>query len=396
MLKLRIVQAQKGDCLVLVYGTNKAHYMLIDGGPGGVFETYLAPELKRIQAAGGQLDQVVLSHIDDDHAHGVLDFFTDLRRPEKDGWELEVGQLWHNTFSQTVGAERALMVVDAIAEDMAQSRDLEEDLDTFLMDIDSRSIDQGDKLTRAAAALHVPVNPGFPPLDPKSGPQGLVCVDTAPTALEFDGITVQVAGPSKANLERLEAEWDAWLKKHGERALDTSYANLSSLMLLVTSRNGKKILFTGDGRGDEVLAAVNKAGLLDKATNKLEIDALKMPHHGSIRNATPEFFKTIVARHYVISADGENDNPDYDTLKLLTDVRKADKEPYCIWITNETDSTCRFRNERPPSDTYRYRFVQLPYGLPAEQQVLELDLDLADPAAAYPPLPGPYRPVAIK
>ncbi len=81
---------------------------------------------------------------------------------------------------------------------------------------------------------------------------------------------------------------------------------------------------------------------------------------------------------------------------MLTDVRKADKQPYYIWITNETESTCTLRTERPRSEVYNYRFVQLPYGLPGDRQVLELDLDAADPAAAYPPLPGPYRPVAVK
>ena len=129
---------------------------------------------------------------------------------------------------------------------------------------------------------------------------------------------------------------------------------------------------------------------------KLAVDILKLPHHGSIRNATPEFFQAIVARHYVISADGENGNPDLETLKVLTDVRAADGEPYYIWITNETDSTVKFRTDRPASDKYRYRLVQLPYDLPADQQVLEIDLDAADPAAKYPALPGPYRAVSVK
>jgi hypothetical protein len=224
----------------------------------------------------------------------------------------------------------------------------------------------------------------------------LICADTVGQPLALTGLTVRVVGPTRENLQTLRKEWDKWLAKRAARDLDTSYANLSSVMFLVESPDHKRILFTGDGRGDEIIAALRKAGVLNDQVKTLEIDVLKMPHHGSIRNATLDFFKTITARHYVISANGENDNPDIETLCVLTDARKADGQPYFIWITNETESTCRFRTERPPSNVYRYRFVQLPYGLPAERQVLELDLDAPDPAAAYPPLPGPYRPVAIK
>lgn len=398
MLKLRIVQAKEGDCLVLVYGTDpqNAHYMLIDGGPGGIFSPYLAPELKRIQAANGQIDQVVLSHIDNDHAIGLLNYFATLQESAGSGKWLLPRELWHNTFSQMVAPQRAAQVAEAMVEDMAGSRDLEWEPDTFLMDLDpgARGLAEGDRLTRMADALNIPVNPGLPPLEPELGPQGFMCAETAKKALAFDGITLRVAGPTRKNLQRLRKEWDEWLGSRGERGLDTSYANLSSLMFLVKSKDGKRILFTGDGRPDEVVAALKRARAISSRTGKLKVDVLKLPHHGSIRNATPEFFQTVIAKHYVISANGKHDNPDINTLRVLTDIRKADGEPYYIWITNETPSTCDFRKERPPSDEYCYRFVQLPYDTPAAEQVLEIDLDLPDPAASYPPLPGPYTPVS--
>lgn len=394
MLKLRIIQAAKGDCLVLVYGTDPAHprYMLIDGGPSGVYRPYLAPELARIRAAGGRLDHVVLSHIDDDHVRGLLDF---LNAKRDGGWDLAIGELWHNTFSQTMGTERASQVADAMLEDMAASRGSDGQPDTLLMDLDARSINQGDKLTTLAEELEIPINPNFPPLEPTAGPRGLVCAETATKLLRLDGLTLRVAGPNRKNLARLRQEWDAWLAARTARGLDTSYANLSSLMFLVQTPNRKRILFTGDGRPDEVVDALTKARVLNSRIKQLQVDVLKLPHHGSIRNATPEFFRTIIATHYIISADGQHDNPDIETLRVLTDARKPDRQPYYIWITNETQSTVDFRAERPPSAEYRYRFVQLPYDTPAADQVLEIDLDAPDPAAKYPPLPGPYRPVKI-
>jgi len=62
MLTLKVVQAKFGDCMILKFGdSQKPHYMLIDGGPGGTYRDHLRHELEKISSAGGQLDLVVLS-----------------------------------------------------------------------------------------------------------------------------------------------------------------------------------------------------------------------------------------------------------------------------------------------------------------------------------------------
>ncbi len=116
-----------------------------------------------------------------------------------------------------------------------------------------------------------------------------MCAETMKTPLSLDGVTVQVAGPNKENLLRLREEWDDWLEGRTPRGLDTSFANLSSLMFLVESKDHRKILFTGDGRPDEVVDALKAASVLTDEVKTLKVDVLKLPHHGSIRNATPSF-----------------------------------------------------------------------------------------------------------
>jgi beta-lactamase superfamily II metal-dependent hydrolase len=61
---------------------------------------------------------------------------------------------------------------------------------------------------------------------------------------------------------------------------------------------------------------------------------LKLPHHGSCRDIDKDFFKRIVADHYVISADGTNGNPDNETLRNLSDARGGSS--FTIHLTNKT------------------------------------------------------------
>ena len=48
-----------------------------------------------------------------------------------------------------------------------------------------------------------------------------------------------------------------------------------------------------------------------------------------------EFFQWVTADHYVISANGENDNPDADTLCWLAEARGEDD--YALYLTNESN-----------------------------------------------------------
>lgn len=90
------------------------------------------------------------------------------------------------------------------------------------------------------------------------------------------------------------------------------------------------------------------AGLL--ADGKLHLDVLKVAHHGSIRNHTAKFFKLITADTYVISANGKDDNPDFDTLKLIVEAAKTAGRTIEIVVTNETPSTKKLKQSHKPAD----------------------------------------------
>ena len=74
-MKLTVFQADKGDCLLLT-GADETR-VLIDGGLAGSYSKHVAARLGEIREAGGHLDVVYVSHIDDDHISGGLQLLED-------------------------------------------------------------------------------------------------------------------------------------------------------------------------------------------------------------------------------------------------------------------------------------------------------------------------------
>src|SRR5262249_21871452 len=115
--------------------------------------------------------------------------------------------------------------------------------------------------------------------------------------------------------------------------IDKSVTNLSSLVVLAEC-NGHKLLLTGDARGDHIIHGLQDAKFIK--SGGLHVDVLKVPHHGSDRDLALDFFQTITADHYVISADAEYDNPDADTLCWIAQARG--KDDYTVHLTNQKNN----------------------------------------------------------
>jgi flavorubredoxin len=100
-MKLHVVQAEYGDCLILgsETGLNSAT-VLIDGGSYQTFEKHIKPTLQKLPV-NDTLDLVVLSHIDNDHIIGLVDLFEEIRDQREHGTKelVKISKLWHNSFN---------------------------------------------------------------------------------------------------------------------------------------------------------------------------------------------------------------------------------------------------------------------------------------------------------
>ncbi|MFQ5858500.1 MAG: ComEC/Rec2 family competence protein [Anaerolineae bacterium] len=371
MLNLHIFQAEHGDCLILEYGTPaNPRYVLVDGGPGDVYEAHIRGELLKIRDGGGKLDLAILSHVDDDHINGLLDLMTELRAQRDSGAPetIAIGALWHNTFSQTLGDD-----VETRFRMLMQSAGATREVMIF-SDKADRSIRQGDELTQLATTLDIRINPEFVR-------RRLICVGEASGPIELGNLRLRIVGPTAENLDQLREEWLEWVEKserdilvrdpilveRAARAADQSVPNLSSIMVLAEAE-GKTILLTGDGRGDHLQEGLAQVNLLEPEGN-LHVDVLKVPHHGSARNVTKKFFRTVTADTYVICANGKHDNPDLDTLKWIVQAAREQERAIEIVVTNATDSTRQLVQAYDPQE-YGYRLTEMEPGEHA--MILEL------------------------
>ena len=349
----RMIQAEFGDCLILETpdADGVIRYILIDGGPERTYDNHLSGELDAIKQRGGQLDLVVLSHVDGDHIVGLLDLFSELlQRPQ-----ISVAQLWFNSFDKAIGHNNTIPIRVSAVFQQAGTQGVRM---ANTEEVSIQSINQGNKLRIRAQQLNIPINPNVP--------NGLIKATANPFKLQIGGITLTVVGPTTRNLTELRKEWQKWLDKQEEAIAsadiesfamaDESIPNLSSICLLAES-NGVRVLLTGDARGDHLLQGLKQTRLL-QPDGSIDVDVLKVPHHGSDRNVTLDFFRKVRARKYVISANGKHGNPDYDTLKWIVTAATVQQRPIELILSNHTPIIQQFLDDFPQNEnTYQIRFM---------------------------------------
>lgn len=376
-MKIRIFQSDKGDCLLLTSASG-AH-VLVDGGMSDAFTTHVQPFLGKMAAAGKHLDLVYVSHIDQDHIAGVLKLLDntmtwrvhDYRQAKGLSTKLPavprmppVHAIWHNAFSMLL-KENAHAAEDLLAQSsqvMALSTD-----DAWQGVASSQqelaySMSEAVRVSRRVAAdqLAIPLNAEF-------GGQLILVRQPAGVDATVGGMDIRVVGPFAEDVERLRDEWDDWLrtskatvaslrakakedaarighsadglgsaleiylKQLGNRNAVTA-PNLASVMLLVEEA-GQRVLLTGDGHADDILAGLEHHGVL-LPNQELRVDVLKGQHHWAEHNVTPEFCQRVFADKYIFCGNGEHGNPDLDAMKLLLDTNEAVRPglPYELWF----------------------------------------------------------------
>jgi len=338
IFSLEALQAFHGDSLLLHAGTADAPLLvLIDGGPSGTWEVSLQPRLEQLRAERGggalQIDLAMVSHIDDDHVHGMVDFAGELVTQQLDSQPLSyaVQTLWHNSFDDVIGNDAddlRTAAVEVLSEPVGDPR--ADEIRAAGLAIVA-SVGQGRELRDQADQLGWGVNEPFdgPVVLPKEGVR----------TIKLGGLTLTVVCPHAAQLEKLHDAWDKWLKQHPKVSAkdqaataaftDNSPYNLSSIVVLAEC-DGRRMLLTGDARGDHILSGLDEAQVAQDG--KTHVDILKLPHHGSIRNLADEFFERVTADHYVISANGRDGNPETETLDTI--VRSRTDDDFEIHLTN--------------------------------------------------------------
>lgn len=317
---IEVLQARHGESFLLHYGdASDPKLVLIDGGPPGTFQTVLQSrlaELKKRRSPDYPLPirLVVVSHPDDDRISGILDLSESLLRAKQGGKPLPyaIRTLWHHPADKLLSRRLLENVVKL-------GIHLNRTLATNRPWVPYGTTDH------VSDGLYFHLIGPLPERDRPSPPYGETVVRGKTAASE----------PSRAP---------------GETAYtDNSESNLSSIVVMAEIE-GRRILLTGDARGDHVLQGLEQGGFLDPE-GRIHVDVLKVPNGGSARSVGPDFFERITADHYVICADGRRGLPDVEALRALSGARGD--ATYTLYLTAPVPHALAFLED--DSKTKRYR-----------------------------------------
>lgn len=306
------------------------------------YENYLFPNLKEIEAQGGKLDVVVVTHIDGDHISGIIRLLEDI--------PIEIGDIWYNGYRHI----QSVAVTTEDKETFAHRSICKESQSEECKPISAK---QGCTLSALIARNGIPWNtPG----------KGNTIM--APMSFTLEDAIIHFLSPNNEDIGALESFWkkrlikDGLLKKaHSEEYWDDAYefslskdmpgfhfhekkvsmcydllklckeayepdvsASNGSSISFVLETKGKRLLFLGDSHAETVVASLRV--LYGEENAPYIFDAVKLSHHGSYNNNSPELFKLIDSDKWLVSTNGDKYNhPDMPTLAHIITKDKGRK-----------------------------------------------------------------------
>jgi len=325
MFRVEMLPAARGDCLWIEYGDPAApRRVLIDGGIGATAGV-LRARIERLPVSARRFELLVVTHIDLDHIAGILQL---LESPPRG---LSFGDVWFNGWRHLSQGQTVL------------------------------SARQGEALTQLLLDLELPWNREFGGKAVMVPPDGRLPEKTLP-----GGMTLTLLSPTPERLRRLKRAWKKEVEAekrpdqpgHPEQvpgrlsvlggprpdldALakspftpDDSAANGSSIAF-VAAYGGRRCVFAGDAFADDLRLAVGRLAREEGAA-RLEVDALKLAHHGGRKNTSAGLLSALVCGNYLFSTNGSvYGHPDHESVGRVV-VHGRDGGPPRLFFNYRSD-----------------------------------------------------------
>lgn len=289
---IKVLKAGNGDSILLKLDNN--FNILIDGGNNiNDYKHNLKQEILEIQKSKEYIDLLIITHIDQDHIKGIEYLLKD-NEIDND----IIKNFWFNSFSSSTTVNNDISYHEAL------------------------------RIESIINSLNIPIN-------------RQITLEQTPNISLF-GLTFSILSPYKKNIENLivkntdicssSTDYKLSLKEILDKNprifvdkiedLDRSISNKSSIAFLLEYKT-KKILFLGDAESTVLHQSLEKI-LNYRGIDKLDIDYLKLSHHGSHKSLSMNLFNYIKCNNFIISANGKKENlPNKLTFaKILTRINK--------------------------------------------------------------------------
>ncbi|QCX53634.1 AVAST type 1 anti-phage system MBL fold metallo-hydrolase Avs1a [Elizabethkingia sp. JS20170427COW] len=394
LMNVTIFPAHNGDSFLIE--TKGGTVVLIDGGYVSTYKEYIKPKLLELSKANKNLSHLIVTHIDSDHISGVIKFIEENKQNEI----IKVEDIWHNSYSQLKSIEDGLNFKGKTIDNLPINYLLKDGVD----DIKNKNISavQGSTLASLIKKFGYRINAHFS--------KNIVSVDTKEHILSND-IAFKILSPNHEKLLELKKYWKRELYKKGyssdenltdfneevfeyilslekekKRLMsknvtakssmdidnlsnevfveDETTTNGSSIAFVLEYKN-LRILFLGDAHPSVIVNSLKKYYTPDKFPVKF--DLIKIAHHGSKNNTSPELLNYIDSENYVISTNGLSHNhPDPETIARI--INRKVEFTRKLYFNYSLDSNVSFK-DKVLMEKYNYQIIES-----SNNQPLELSL----------------------
>ena len=311
-IRFEFFEAGCGDSILV--STDEGTNILIDGGVASTYEDAITYSLDTLN---GDLDLVVVTHIDTDHICGIIELLNDKYRRNM------IKDFWFNTASENM----LIMGQDTneiggghgnLLSYFIRSRDISHKNNIYLKENISDNIfpiGKDIKLT-----LLSPTQKALKELRDTWNENDIL--------KKCQGGSVQIGGykypEDRREIDDLYTSYKNKKIKFGKK--DT-YTNNSSIAFILSYKN-KNFLFLGDSDINDINISLKDLGYSEKKDEQLEVGFVKLSHHGSKKNINDEFLSLIKSDTFVTLTDGSHPNnskykhPDKESYTLILNHSK--------------------------------------------------------------------------
>ena len=298
---IEMLPAKHGDALWIEYGSPaRTRRIMIDGGPINAWPEVSA-RLEQLPPGDQGVELVVISHVDTDHIEGLIRLMAE---PEN-RWPIAPAEIWFNGWrhieeANTLGGREGEFL-SALIHRRA--------FDLWNTSFDGKAVCTGklpgDVVELADSMRLTLVSPNAESLAAlkKDWQKNVDKWEIDPG--DLDAAWQQLVDTNKFHPgEELTLGPDDLSEKLRDllKGRDSGAANGSSIAFLAEF-GGKSCLLLADAHPKVVCETLRNHGYTKEAP--LKVDALKMAHHGSKNNITPELLELVDAKQYLVSTNGD-------------------------------------------------------------------------------------------
>ncbi len=333
MFNIKVLNAQNGDCIIISYGEEKMHHILIDGGHGRLCFRQLCEFVEDIKCLGEKIDVLILSHIDNDHIDGIISLLSQSTfdfTMIKEIW-FDFGKGIFDILGIEAKKQKISLCDKSVEISWKQGKDLEEIIQNE--GIQRRCVTKLEKYCVGGAEITI------------LSPTKEILRKLAGQDIEKESITAQIAMNNdygKSITELVHKEYE----KH------ITLTNKSSIACLVEVV-GESILLLGDADPDVIVNSLMELGY--SKTNRLKVDYCKIAHHASKHNTTNELIQMLECSNYIIST--QQTAQGRPSKECLSRIICNSEKPITFYCNYKIDENKIFTKEE--LGKYKIRFITL-------------------------------------